>query len=207
MNKKNPDINAGLKAKSPPVANRSKSDDPKLSFQQAAQEGVIETHVAIARSFGVSARTVRNWAQDGMPKMRDGRYSIADIQAWRFANQNKRKEKKGSSNDDKKRLEKFKALTAEAEYNKMMGGLIDRSTVERELILISQAVKQALLGIPRALAKELEMQPARVIEARLKTKMNEVLDKFSTGTIFENSNANGKTKKIKDPGDLFAEGA
>ncbi len=67
-------------------------------------------------------------------------------------------------NDSKARLEYFKAQTAEVEYRKKVGELVEVETVRREAFESARALREAILSVPDRLAAELtaETDPNRV---------------------------------------------
>ncbi len=147
-------------------------------------EGIVDTHESVARSFGVSVRTVRNWAADGMPVLRDGRYSIAEIQAWRFRRNNKvvADDKQGKNWDEEYR--RLKALKEGVKYKKEIGELFEKADIEKGLIDLFTAVKTLFLSMPKAVSPQLQGLDARQIESILSIRIKEIITMISSEKIF-----------------------
>lgn len=46
---------------------------------------LVQTLSAVAQHFDVSEKTAQTWRKQGMPRLEDGRYDLAAIEAWRVA--------------------------------------------------------------------------------------------------------------------------
>ena len=130
--------------------------------------GIVDTQEQIAKAFGVAVRTAQRWIRDGMPTTPEGKFSIAEIQAWRIA---RKKSGRKSQSDDKShweaRLKEAQARAAELDLKKRLGELISREEVEQGWAERAFAVKTAFLGLPRRVALQLVGLEAREIESIL----------------------------------------
>jgi len=168
---------------------------------QEDEPGVVNTQEQVSKVFNVSERTVREWVSDGMPKRSDGRYSIKDIQEWRFlknhggSSAGVGKRAKGSHWEEEYR--KYKALTEELKYQQTVGKLVPREEIEEGLIQITVAIKRAFLSIPRSMAPQLIGLEPREIEVLLTTKIKSIITMFYDNKIFQDyaRTKKGPTKK------------
>jgi len=145
--------------------------------------GVVDSREKVSKIFGVAARTVERWVKDGMPIMRDGKYDLLEIRAWReFKDQKKGKAKKKGVNWEE-RYRKFKALLQQIAYQEKIGSLIPRELVEKELVAISLGVKTSLLNLPKNMAPQLEGLTVRQINDLMTRRIKEILGDFSDGRI------------------------
>ena len=176
----------------------------KLESKNSPEEGIVDTHEQVARAFGVSVRTVSNWVRDQMPVRGDGKYSIADIQAWRFKKSLKHPTEESKPGENwEEQYRKFKALEAEIKYKKVRGEVFDRVDIEKGLVQLFTALKTLLLGIPKGVAPQLQGLDARQIQAILDTRIRQIITEINTEKIFSQQSAKdakniGKNKKAKD---------
>jgi len=192
-----------------PLSRSELKELSKFEEKEPGSPAILESQEQVARAFGVSARTVANWIKDGMPTTRDGRYDIKDIQAWKFMRGNKPRGKSGNNNLFKaSKLEEwdakyreFKARKEEILYRKAIGELVERKKIEEGLIIISTAIKRALLALPRELAPILAGLEPREIEKKLTEKVKAVINLFAKDQIFsggEQKRRNVKTRKARN---------
>ena len=146
------------------------------------------SQVQVAKLFKVDTRTVRNWIDAGMPVAKKGKYNLAEIVAWKMMRE------KPSSADAAGWIAKwhearacitgYKAELEEMKVKEFKGALISRGEVERGLVQVSIAIKQALLALPRAIAPRLIGLEAREIETVLRERVEEIINLFAKGQIF-----------------------
>lgn len=182
---------------------RGKANTPALSKTELKEleqferdpnsPGIVDSQEKVAKIFGVATRTIERWAKDGMPVTPQGLYDLKDIRAWRQFRKKPQKNAENKQNAWDVRFRKAKAELAELELKKRLGVLVSRETVERELIQISLTIKRALLALPRQVAPQLFGLEPRRIEALLRSRIEEIIQKFSTGNIFAE-----KQKKTKN---------
>jgi phage terminase Nu1 subunit (DNA packaging protein) len=185
---------------------RGKSSTPALKkteireleeFEKGpGKPGTVDSQEKVAKAFGVAVRTVERWAREGMPVTSRGEYDLIEIRSWRDF----KKQKSTPGSSTKKNLEywdgefrEWKAKKMKKEYMELMGQLIPRASVEKDLIRISLSLKRAFLSLPRTVAPQLAGLDPREIESILSKRVKEIIALFATGEIFKTS-----SKKIKD---------
>lgn len=163
----------------------------KKTPKDESEKVLVDTQLQVAKAFGVSERTVRNWVADDMPVRGDGRYDLKAIQGWKFVQAEKhpggRKKKSAdeSGQNWEEEYRKWKAMAEELRYKKMTGDLIDRADVEKGLIHISTVVKRAFLALPKSISPQLAGLEPREILRILTGKIRHIIGQFATNKIFE----------------------
>lgn len=158
--------------------------DPIASPQQdALPPGIVRTQDDLRKAFCVSIRTVQNWVRDGMPVNPDGTYSIADVQAWRYAKELQRQDREGDETD--KKIKDIKYKRELMQLKQMEGELISREDIELELIQISIAMKRRFVALIKSLPLQLYGQEKKEIHLILDKEFKQVAEEFNTGKIFE----------------------
>lgn len=178
----------------------TKSEIKELADYEGGEPdpGIVDNQDQVAHVFGVSVRTVANWVKDGMPVMKDGKYDIAEIQAWRFlkkgGNKKASKTSKNGENWDSKYRE-YKARFEEIRLKQALGELVSKREVETGLIQISIAIKRALLSLPRSVAPRLMGLEPREIEKVLRQSVEDIINLFAQDKIFGDVKTEKKKKK------------
>jgi len=153
-------------------------ESPTSADDVKKKDGFITKKIPeLAKALDCTARTVRNWISEGMPVRADKTYDIEAIRAWRRERDNRRKPSEKEAYETK--ILKARLRNLELEHQEKMAKLVSREEVDRRNVAKIIAVKRELLALPRALAKQLEHQEARRIEAILQEKINGVILKFS----------------------------
>lgn len=145
--------------------------------------GIVDTQEQVAKVFGVSVRSVQYWTRDGMPVQSDGKYSIADIQSWKF-HKTPRKDSNTDA-DPKQKLHEINYQLRLLELKKERKELIPRDQMETELIHISIAVKRKLLALKKTLIDMLYGQEKREMKVILTNEFKQLIKEFELGQIFE----------------------
>lgn len=140
-------------------------------------KNIVSTIPQLAKEIGCGARTIQNWKSEGMPVRPDKTYDVKAIQKWREERDNRRKPTEVEKTEEQKKKIQLEILSMDLKVRK--GELISLEDVEKGRVARVLAVKQELLAVPRAMAKALENMEARQIEALLKSKMNQIVTKFS----------------------------
>lgn len=185
---------------------RGKSATPTLSKAEIRElekyegdpdsPGIVDSQEKVAKIFGVATRTVERWVREGMPITSDKKYDLLDIRAWReFKKHRKVKPDKKNSLQDRKdaadaEYREYKAKLAEITLKKIMGELIPKETIEKELIQISVGIKRALLALPQQVASQLVGLEARQIDLLLTSRIKEAIQAIADGKLL--------IKKIKN---------
>lgn len=101
-----------------------------------ARDKIIRTQGELARALGVSARTIRDWGGEGMPRRPDGTYGLRACEAWLEERGDRRKTTKTAGEDDdgveSEWLEegrKWKAKQEKLKYLHRSKELVEASTV------------------------------------------------------------------------------
>jgi hypothetical protein len=173
------------KIKSGEAPTKSEIKDLADLQQPDLPPGTVKTQEEIRKAFSVSLRSVQHWVRDGMPVQADGTYKIADIQAWRFTREQKRKERSKSGGDLDEKIKGIKYKRDLIELKKEQGELISREDIEIELIQICIAMKRKFLSLRKSLVSVLYGQEKKEISIILGREFNNVIQEFETGQIFE----------------------
>jgi phage terminase Nu1 subunit (DNA packaging protein) len=146
--------------------------------------GTVDNQDQVAHVFGVSVRTVQNWVRDGMPVMKNGKYDIKEIQAWKFLRKPGAKSKKSAeaiAENWENKYREYKAKLAEIDLKKAMEEVIPRAAAEETLKSLVRAFKKKILGMPRQLAPQLEGLTTVEIRHTMETQINAILTEFAKG--------------------------
>jgi len=145
--------------------------------------GVVNSQEDLARAFKVSVRTIQRWLKEGAPVTKDGFYDLLEIQAWHLTHNEQKKNKDSAINWDSKYREN-KAKLSEIELKKKMGELISLEDVDKGRVERILVIKQALLGLPKAMAPVLAaMEDPRDIQEYLNGKIRDIIAQFSGQNI------------------------
>ena len=143
--------------------------------------GCVRTQEELSRAFCVSARTIRYWVQDGMPREPEGYYNLIEIMAWRAV-----KNAKDKTPDEQTKIKwdimakEYRALLYKLEYQKALGELISRSEVKAGNNARVLAVRRNFLAIPKHIALSLEGKKAREIETLLTEVLEDICNQFGS---------------------------
>lgn len=141
--------------------------------------GVVEFQEGVARTFGVTERTIRSWIQQGMPVREGGGYDLAEIYRWKL-------EKDGESEVNPKhhwetRFRQYKALLAEIDYRKALGELVTKDEMEQGRVQRILIIKKALLGLPARLAPQVVNLEIKKAEEIIRIRIEEIISDFARG--------------------------
>lgn len=143
--------------------------------------GVVESQKDVAKTFGVSVRTIRNWTKHGMPVRKEGGYDLSEIYRWKLDKDGEGGEEGKQKHHWETHYRQYKALLAEIDYRKALGELVTREEVEEGRVQRILTVKKALLGLPDRLAPQvvnLEVDKAKEI---IKIRIEEIINDFARG--------------------------
>jgi len=160
--------------------------------------GVVDSQEKLAKIFDVSARTIRYWEQEGMPKTPNGFYEIKAVQEWRHFS-DKRKKTRGSKKKDidhEAEYRKYKAQLAKMDLEERKGQLVPVKDVEHEVIQEFLRVKQRLLFLPKIIAAQTVGLDIRKVESLCRSRIEEIINGFAQGK-FENPAALRRKAKKK----------
>lgn len=135
-------------------------------YDSGMSKNYVDNPESVAKLFGVSKRTVFRWIEDGLPREKDGRFNLPEIQLWHSSRKNVRKQ--GAVKDPdrinwEERYRKAKALREERRNAIEAGKLVTIKEVEAGLVQILTALKQAILRLPYIFAARLANQDERTI--------------------------------------------
>ena len=134
----------------------------------------------------MSIRTVETWvAQGAFEPTRAGKWSTKKLCQVAEAKREAVEEASlGSDDSSSPALERYRAARAEKarlEVEEYKGALIRRAEVEDRERRIAVVFRQALMGLPRRMASDLEGMVAADIEQRLRKALEQILDDLSGG--------------------------
>ena len=159
---------------------KSELDELKQLERADLPAGVVASQEDVARTFGVTNRTIRNWIQQGMPvRENDDGYDLAEIYRWKI-------EKDGESETNPKHhwethYRQYKALKAEIDYRKALGELITKEEVDQGRVQRILTVKKALLGLPARLAPQVVNLEIKKAEEIIRIRIEEIINDFARG--------------------------
>ncbi len=172
---------------STPTLSRPEIEELEKYEGDPGSPGIVDSQEKVAKVFGVATRTVERWVRERMPTTSDGKYDLLEIRAWREMRRygNTKSTKKSELEDRKDAADAFfrecKAKLAEITLKKVLGELIPKEIVEKELIQISIGIKRALLALPQQVASQLVGLEARQIDILLSDRIKEVIEVIRDG--------------------------
>lgn len=106
-------------------------------MSRVARDKIIKTQGELARALGVSARTIRDWGGEGMPRRADGTYGLRACEAWLEERGDRRKTPKTLGETDDEGVEsewleegrKWKAKQEKLKYLHRSKELVESATV------------------------------------------------------------------------------
>jgi len=134
---------------------KSKKSGGRNKKHTIADSQILKTQTEAAEYAGVDTRTIRRWKKEGLPITDDGYYikGMLDIFKKNKGQQiSEDRQKQESAETD---LKETKAKLLKIELKIKQGQLIDIAEIEKGRVGRIQAVKQALLGQGRRIAKQL----------------------------------------------------
>lgn len=147
----------------------------------------------LAKSLGVTDKTMRAWVAAGCPQPRRGERTAAwrdRAMAWRAASRAKPGpirlpgHSAAPPQDTKLQVQKLRRLELqnaqqEFEFERLRGNYWRKEEVEDAWARREFAVRQVLLQLPQVLAKRCAMAPAELIEEETRSIVHEVLEGFA----------------------------
>jgi phage terminase Nu1 subunit (DNA packaging protein) len=153
-------------------------------LEKKLTSGCVNTQEEVANLFGVNVRTVRRWADQGMPKTSKGHYNIAEIQEWRFCKGKGKTKKLDPKEANWENIyRRYKALLAELEWKERTKQLVPVAEVEKNNINKILAIKTRLLALPNTVAPQVVGLETKEIAEILRKRVEEILDAFATGKV------------------------
>lgn len=157
---------------------KSKIENPK------SDDPFIKTSKEAGAYCGVTDRTIRRWAADGMTTTPEGYYIKAELDEWKAAGGRPgsgmlfdAKDRKEAADAD---FKGYKAKLAAIDLAIAEGKYIPKEEVEAGRIARIQAVKRALLGLGRRLAPQLAgMSEPRLVETTINECVRDIIAKFA----------------------------
>ena len=173
--------------------------------KDADDTALLVSQIQVAKLFKVDTRTVRNWMDAGMPVAAKGKYNLAEIVPWKILRDQPSSADAAvwiaKCHEIRARWTGYKAELEEVKVKTVKGRLVPRDEVERGLVQVSIAIKQALLALPRSMAPRLTGMETREIEAILRERVEEIINLFAKDQIFGRPSKRVKVEKRKT-GDL-----
>lgn len=141
---------------------------------------------ALARAFGVSQVTVRNWIDRGVPCQKTGKgyhFNLSEVIQWREKYLQDLQQKKGSNPAfDQARTEReiWRAKTTKLNFEKLEGTLIPVAEVAKEIFESNRIVRDAFLNvIPRTAAILAAQSDPQKVREILEKEFRQVLEHLS----------------------------
>lgn len=139
----------------------------------------------LARSLGVSARTIKLWKTiEGNPGADgSGRYCIRDWQEWATKNKDLAPKDSGPTTKQEWEIERIKrqVKAQDIDLEERLGNLIRKEAVTSEIHAAVFAFRTEIESLPGKLAPQLPGLPIAEIELRIRTAIQESLMKLHRG--------------------------
>ncbi|MFA6216404.1 MAG: hypothetical protein WDL87_01960 [Candidatus Omnitrophota bacterium] len=168
------------------------------SMESPASPILIESQEQIAKLLGRTVRTVQRLIKEGMPVTPHGKYDPIEIRSWLLLREKKKTEKGRGKEFWEAKYREYKAKLAEITLKQQRGELVYRSSVERNLVITSLALKNGFLGLANSLPPVLHGKEPAAIRVILKDRIGEVCNMFNTGEIFEKVMRENRAKFYKN---------
>lgn len=169
------------------MAKKKKKKGPRAKARKGqitaiADDQVLRTQREAATYASVSARTIRNWVNEGMlTAQQDGKTVFIKSQLDFFkrnaGKQQTEAKTKGQTADAKYKDAKAKLM--EMQLESQQGELVRLVDVQQERITRIQVVKRALLGLPRTLPPLLEGKAAKRMQAIIRKEVLRIIAGFA----------------------------
>jgi len=150
-------------------------------LEGAVPEGCFATQKELAAAVGIHPKTVRNWADAGMPRRPDGLYSVRDVVAWRDARKNATRRRAAPTAAEKAETRRKIAAAelAELELAARRGELISRQEVEAGRVERLRLFRSALAAMVRSVSPLLEHRDTLSIRNLLSIEIERILRAFA----------------------------
>jgi len=147
--------------KKPKNKQRATIDESRATI---AADQIVKTQAAAGKYASVSARTIRRWVKNGMPRTTDGCYIKGMLDMFKQHEGSQPTEHRQRTQEAEANVKELKGKLLEIELKIKQGQLIERDKIEGQIVRKVVAVKRALLGLGRKLAPELakEKNPKKV---------------------------------------------
>lgn len=141
------------------------------------------TRKDLAAAFGVNVRTVSRWFKSGLPRHKDGTYSLPEAINWTVDQARAETPLEGETTESTKWLAEFRKERAKSEKLRremLEGSVIPKAAVLEVFKARIGAVKNGLLLLPRALAPDLfACETELEISAKIEARVLHLLELFS----------------------------
>ncbi|MBF0397973.1 MAG: hypothetical protein HQK78_14430 [Desulfobacterales bacterium] len=120
----------------------------KIDFAKLSQ-------AEISRALGLTTKTIARWVSDGCPRDANGKYSLADVFAWRIAKAEISAQDEGEKSQKDKwltKLRKEQALIAEIERKKLEKQYVDIDEVNSYLFSAARQIRDNIQAIPERIS-------------------------------------------------------
>jgi hypothetical protein len=160
----------------------------------------LVTQKEFARRRRVTPQYINKLVRDQVIRLKDGKVDPAQADAAIKAKRNPLHPSKldhhgpaprargvatGELTKNRAENEKYKALTAKAEYEKMIGALLPAAQVIEAQRRSNQNIRTDLLRLPRAAAVSLAQKPAAEVEVELTRWVRDLLSKWTGPALLE----------------------
>lgn len=149
---------------------------PKADFENMTRKD-------LAAAYGVSPITITRWLKLGLPRHKDGSYSLPETIAWTVDKARQDTPLEGETTESTKWLAEYRKERAKKE--RLRRKMLEGSTIEKDLVIgffqsrIS-LVKNGLLLMPRSLAPDLlTCETEADISQKIESRVRHLLELFS----------------------------
>jgi len=149
---------------------------PKADFENLTRKD-------LAAAYGVSPMTITRWLKLGLPRHKDGTYSLPETIAWTVDQARQETPLEGETTESTKWLAEFRKERAKSE--RLRRKMLEGSVIEKDLVIgffnaRIGLVKNGLLLMPRALASDLlTCETEAEISKKLEDRVRHLLELFS----------------------------
>lgn len=149
--------------------------------QESGQSSLVVPLPVVAQFFKVSAQTVCNWADKGMPKLKHGHYDLCKAFDWWKINIDGDNPTAGAMQDHKVRYWKEMADSKEIENLTSRGLLIAKDEVIDHWTARIAVVRQSLLTLPARLPAILEGKNPQSMRQIIHDEVTRILEDYARG--------------------------
>jgi len=151
----------------------------KIAPATIAAEQIIKTQAAAGKYASVSARTIRRWCKNGMPRTSDGCYIKSMLDMFRKNEGNQPSVHKDRRQKGEADIKETRAQLLEIELRIKKGELVEKEEVEKKNVRKIIVLKRKLLTLGRRIAVTLPTKYRKKIQNAITDQIRDMIDEFA----------------------------
>lgn len=116
---------------------------------------VIASAQVTAAIFGVTVRTINDWAKKGCPKVKKGSYNLREVIAWKYSAESSPEGLEAKKQKADIRYREARADMEELKRQSMVGEYVSIADIEKDVQEVFAIVKTNLLSIKQKVLQDL----------------------------------------------------